>query len=194
MSSAHKLPENGPCGPSSGHLWAKSGDWDSSFPGPDIKIMMNLSGTPSEGSKVKRPMNSMVFDFNPLHNEDLDFISKYSPQVWLNYKGRSTSGWSIMNILLDLLGGTLSLAQMWIDAITQNNWSGLNLIQENYRLKSLEKRPEVACEPACRQARLTPSRRQTYGLSSDRRSLQRVWPPSDSQTGRPSGRPNPPVV
>ncbi|KAH9807685.1 hypothetical protein DFH28DRAFT_1202829 [Melampsora americana] len=60
--------------------------------------------------------------------------------------------------------------------------------------RSLEKRPGVACKPACRQARLTPSRRQTYGLSIDRRSLQRVWPPSDSQTGRPSGRPNPPVV
>ncbi|KAH9813843.1 hypothetical protein DFH28DRAFT_973109 [Melampsora americana] len=36
-------------------------------------------------------------------------FSKYIPQVWLNYKRRNTSGWSIMNMLLDLLGGTLKL-------------------------------------------------------------------------------------
>jgi cystinosin len=41
---------------------------------------------------------------------------KYVPQVYLNYKRQSTVGWSLANVLLDLTGGTLSLAQMWIDA------------------------------------------------------------------------------
>ncbi|EGG04136.1 uncharacterized protein MELLADRAFT_49286 [Melampsora larici-populina 98AG31] len=50
---------------------------------------------------------------------------KYVPQVWLNYKRKSTVGWSILNILLDFLGGTLSLAQMILDAFLQDDWSSL---------------------------------------------------------------------
>ena len=34
---------------------------------------------------------------------------KYIPQVILNYKRKSTEGWSLLNVLLDLTGGTLSL-------------------------------------------------------------------------------------
>lgn len=42
------------------------------------------------------------------------FISliKYIPQVLLNYRRKSTAGWSIWNILLDLTGGTLSDLQV----------------------------------------------------------------------------------
>lgn len=50
---------------------------------------------------------------------------KYVPQVWLNYMRKSTVGWSILNILLDFLGGTLSLAQMLLDASLQDDWSSL---------------------------------------------------------------------
>ena len=32
---------------------------------------------------------------------------KYVPQVWINYKLRSTAGWNIANVLLDLTGGFL---------------------------------------------------------------------------------------
>ncbi len=35
---------------------------------------------------------------------------KYSPAVYWNYKRKSTKGWSIFNILLDLVGGGMSLA------------------------------------------------------------------------------------
>ena len=34
---------------------------------------------------------------------------KYCPQVYLNFKRKSTVGWNIYNILLDLTGGTFSL-------------------------------------------------------------------------------------
>ena len=51
----------------------------------------------------------------------LSFI-KYSPAVYWNYKRKSTKGWSIFNILLDLVGGSFSLASGGIS--TEN---GLNI-------------------------------------------------------------------
>ncbi|KAL7268074.1 hypothetical protein RUND412_009317 [Rhizina undulata] len=55
------------------------------------------------------------------------FISvvKYVPQAWVNYKRKSTVGWSIENILLDLAGGLLSLAQLVLDSSLQGDWSGI---------------------------------------------------------------------
>lgn len=47
------------------------------------------------------------------------------PQVWQNYKRKSTEGWSINQILLDFAGGIFSLAQLIIDASLQADWSGL---------------------------------------------------------------------
>ncbi|CUS07635.1 unnamed protein product [Tuber aestivum] len=52
-------------------------------------------------------------------------IVKYIPQAWLNYKREATTGWSIHNILLDISGGVLSLAQLVLDSSLQNDWSGL---------------------------------------------------------------------
>lgn len=36
-------------------------------------------------------------------------FAKYVPQAWINYKRKSTEGWTIGNILLDFSGGVLSL-------------------------------------------------------------------------------------
>jgi cystinosin len=47
---------------------------------------------------------------------------KYVPQAWLNYQRKSTAGWSIEQILLDVLGGILSMMQLGIDASVQHNW------------------------------------------------------------------------
>ena len=52
-------------------------------------------------------------------------IVKYIPQVWVNYKRQSTVGWSIYPILLDISGGTLSIAQLVLDSSLQDDWSGL---------------------------------------------------------------------
>ena len=52
-------------------------------------------------------------------------IVKYIPQAWLNYKRKSTVGWSIYPMLLDFAGGWLSLAQLVIDSSLQNDWSGV---------------------------------------------------------------------
>jgi cystinosin len=50
---------------------------------------------------------------------------KYCPQVYLNYQRKSTVGWSIWQILLDFIGGILSLLQLIIDSALQADWSGL---------------------------------------------------------------------
>ena len=47
------------------------------------------------------------------------------PQAWANYNRKSTVGWSIEQILMDLLGGVLSIAQLVIDSGLQGDWSGI---------------------------------------------------------------------
>lgn len=50
-------------------------------------------------------------------------ISKYIPQVFLNYKRKSTEGWSVENVMLDFTGGSLSVLQEVGDAASINDWS-----------------------------------------------------------------------
>ena len=52
-------------------------------------------------------------------------IVKYIPQAWLNYKRKSTVGWDIRQILLDLSGGVLSIAQLILDSSFEADWSGV---------------------------------------------------------------------
>lgn len=37
-------------------------------------------------------------------------LIKYMPQVYLNWKRKSTVGWSLENVMLDFLGGAFSFA------------------------------------------------------------------------------------
>lgn len=50
---------------------------------------------------------------------------KYIPQAWLNFNRKSTKGWSIWQILFDIVGGVLSVAQLIIDSSFQGDWSGI---------------------------------------------------------------------
>lgn len=52
-------------------------------------------------------------------------VVKYIPQAWVNYKRKSTVGWSIVQILLDLTGGVLSLFQLILDSSFKSDWSGV---------------------------------------------------------------------
>ncbi|KAJ3108228.1 hypothetical protein HDU97_001762 [Phlyctochytrium planicorne] len=52
-------------------------------------------------------------------------LIKYIPQAYLNYKRKSTFGWSIGNILLDFSGGTLSIIQQVMDSSITGDWSGI---------------------------------------------------------------------
>ncbi|CAD5211933.1 unnamed protein product [Bursaphelenchus okinawaensis] len=50
--------------------------------------------------------------------------SKYLPQAILNFKRKSTVGWSIGNILLDFTGGSMDILQMILQAVNTDDWSG----------------------------------------------------------------------
>jgi len=52
----------------------------------------------------------------------ISFI-KYCPQVYLNWKRKSTVGWNIYNVLLDIFGGLLSIVQLVMDCWLDNNWA-----------------------------------------------------------------------
>ena len=52
-------------------------------------------------------------------------IGKYVPQVLLNKQRKSTVGWNVKNVILDLTGGILSLIQLVGDCASMKNWSGL---------------------------------------------------------------------
>ena len=52
-------------------------------------------------------------------------LVKYMPQVLANYRNKSTHGWSIYQILLDFVGGILSIWQLGIDSYLQGDWSGV---------------------------------------------------------------------
>lgn len=49
-------------------------------------------------------------------------VIKYTPQAYMNYKRKATTGWSIHNILLDFTGGLLSLTQMFLLSYNYNDW------------------------------------------------------------------------
>lgn len=50
-------------------------------------------------------------------------LSKYFPQAILNFRRKSTIGWSIGNVLLDFVGGSMDIIQMVLQASNTNDWS-----------------------------------------------------------------------
>ncbi|KAA8530149.1 hypothetical protein F0562_004858 [Nyssa sinensis] len=49
-------------------------------------------------------------------------VIKYIPQAIMNFRRKSTVGFSIGNILLDLLGGLTNYGQMAVQSIDQHSW------------------------------------------------------------------------
>ncbi|XP_044502264.1 cystinosin homolog [Mangifera indica] len=49
-------------------------------------------------------------------------LIKYIPQAVMNFRRKSTDGFSIGNILLDFLGGCTNYTQMIVQSIDQNSW------------------------------------------------------------------------
>jgi cystinosin len=52
-------------------------------------------------------------------------LIKYIPQAYFNYQRKSTVGWSIVNILLDFTGGSLSILQMIIISYNADDWDSI---------------------------------------------------------------------
>ena len=53
-------------------------------------------------------------------------VVKYTPQVYLNWKRKRTTGWNIWNVLLDFTGGALSVCQLMITCISQDDWTSIS--------------------------------------------------------------------
>ncbi|CAI2375805.1 unnamed protein product [Moneuplotes crassus] len=70
---------------------------------------------------------------------------KYCPQVFLNWKRKSTKGWSIIGVLFDFSGSTLILGQILIDMIhnglTTGDWA---LLEENSNANIAQLNPTMS--------------------------------------------------
>lgn len=53
-------------------------------------------------------------------------LSKYFPQAILNFRRKSTVGWSIGNVILDFTGGSMDICQMILQASNTDDWSGFS--------------------------------------------------------------------
>ncbi|KAK3281185.1 hypothetical protein CYMTET_11011 [Cymbomonas tetramitiformis] len=51
---------------------------------------------------------------------------KYTPQAYMNWKRRSTRGWSLSNVLLDFTGGLTTFLQLALQSIDQGNAKNLS--------------------------------------------------------------------
>ncbi|VDI76215.1 cystinosin [Mytilus galloprovincialis] len=52
-------------------------------------------------------------------------LIKYVPQAYMNFKRKSTEGWSIGNVILDFTGGSFSLLQMFLLAYNSDDWGSI---------------------------------------------------------------------
>ncbi|KAM4821828.1 cystinosin [Urocitellus parryii] len=50
-------------------------------------------------------------------------LVKYFPQAYMNFYYKSTAGWSIGNVLLDFIGGSFSLLQMFLQSYNNDQWT-----------------------------------------------------------------------
>lgn len=86
-----------------------------------ILVIMQVSGV-----VIPNAANAVAFAG---YSKTLITLVKYMPQVYLNYKRKSTVGWSLENIILDLTGGSLSLVQLMIDVFARDNLNAFNPIK-----------------------------------------------------------------
>merc|ERR1719315_252426 len=52
-------------------------------------------------------------------------LIKYIPQAYMNFRRKSTVGWSIGNVLLDFTGGSLSILQMILISWNNDDWGSI---------------------------------------------------------------------
>ncbi|XP_068126817.1 cystinosin [Hyperolius riggenbachi] len=50
-------------------------------------------------------------------------LMKYFPQAFMNFRRKSTEGWSIGNVLLDFTGGSFSILQMFLQSYNNDEWT-----------------------------------------------------------------------
>ncbi|KAF1779101.1 PQ-loop repeat [Phytophthora cactorum] len=55
----------------------------------------------------------------------LSYVKLMTTLIALNYQRKSTVGWTIWNVLLDIAGGLLSIGQQVLDAAATNDWTAM---------------------------------------------------------------------
>ncbi|SPQ22017.1 2735aa43-ae24-4285-84fe-881bad20c3dc [Thermothielavioides terrestris] len=92
-----------------------------------VVVLFIVLGSPERGSTRKAVSSWVWLDaiYAISYVKLIVSLIKYTPQVIVNYRNRSTRGWSIWQILLDFSGGILSIAQQAVDSYLQRDWSGI---------------------------------------------------------------------
>ena len=67
-------------------------------------------------------MDWLDFLYYCSYNKIVITALKYIPQAYMNFKRKSTQGWSIGLVILQLSGGIFSLLQMVLDSYNYNDW------------------------------------------------------------------------
>lgn len=94
-----------------------------SFAAVAIIVFVVLSVPPDADPKVSWAWLDVLYTIS--YVKLLITLVKYAPQLVYNFRNQSTKGWSIGQILLDFVGGILSIAQLAIDSYLQGDWSGV---------------------------------------------------------------------
>ena len=83
-----------------------------------VPLLPKCTSTPQPDGTIRTTADAAftLIDFMGYVKAFISII-KYTPQAYLNYRRQSTVGWSIVNILLDFTGGTLSFGQQVVDSI-----------------------------------------------------------------------------
>ena len=83
-------------------------------------------GSSLDSSDLEKYLNWLDFCYVLSSIKILITILKYVPQVILNYQRKSTVGWTIWMVVLDLYGGVLSVAQLLLDCWNSHDWGGIS--------------------------------------------------------------------
>jgi LCT (Lysosomal Cystine Transporter) family transporter len=70
-------------------------------------------------------MNWLSFVYFLSYVKMLITLVKYTPQLWFNFTRKSTVGWNIHNVVLDLTGGVLSMGQVIMTCYLMQDWSAI---------------------------------------------------------------------
>lgn len=79
----------------------------------NIKVTKELVSVPIYGLFINNSTEAIVVFMGTI-KVVISFV-KYIPQVYLNWSRKSTEGWSLENVMLDLMGGTLTFLQILLD-------------------------------------------------------------------------------
>ncbi|CAI5741554.1 unnamed protein product [Peronospora destructor] len=77
------------------------------------------------GNKEDSAINTLNLLYVLSYVKLVTTLVKCLPQIALNYQRKSTVGWTIWNVLLDIAGGLLSIGQQVLDAVATNDWTAM---------------------------------------------------------------------